>query len=260
MRTPLVIGNWKMHGSQATARTLAAVIAARAGEFPGVEIGVCPPFVMLPAVATVLAESSVGYGAQTVSEYPEGAYTGEISAAMLVELGCRYVLVGHSERRQWFAESPHQITAKLAQARAAGLWPVLCVGETLAERQSGATTEVIAAQLAPLCARADAAELLAGSVLAYEPVWAIGTGETASPAEAQAVHVQIREILSGIQPNLASQVRVLYGGSVKPGNAAELFAMPDIDGGLIGGAALNAEDFCAILAAAAARGGNRARR
>ncbi len=241
-----------MHGSQASARMLAGVIAARAAEFPAVEIGVCPPFVMLPAVATVLAGSAVGYGAQTVSEYTYGAYTGEVSVAMLVELGCRYVLVGHSERRQLFAESPHQVTAKLAQARAAGLLPVLCVGETLAERQAGGTAEVIAAQLAPVCALSDAAELLAGSVLAYEPVWAIGTGETAAPAQAQAVHAQIREILAGIQPALGRRVRVLYGGSVKPGNAAELFAMPDIDGGLIGGAALNAEDFCAIIAAAAA--------
>lgn len=241
-----------MHGDQVSARALAGAIAARGCEFPTVDIGVCPPFVMLPVVASVLTGSQIGYGAQTVSEHAEGAYTGEVSAAMLVDLGCRYVLVGHSERRRWYAESSLQITAKAAQAHALGLTPVLCVGETLEERKSGATAQVIAAQLAPVCAAADAARLLAGSVIAYEPVWAIGTGETATPTQAQAVHLQIRRILAHIHETLATQVRVLYGGSVKPGNAAELFAMPDIDGGLIGGAALEAEAFCAIIAAAAA--------
>ena len=239
-----------MHGTQGSARALAGARAARGDEFPSVEIGVCPPFVLLPVVSEVLFGSPIGYGAQTVSEHADGAYTGETSAAMLVDLGCRYVLVGHSERRQWFDESSAEVTAKLAHAYAAGLTPVLCIGETLAERNAGATAQVIAAQLAPVCARIDAAQLLAGSVIAYEPIWAIGTGETATPAQAQAVHGQIRQILAGLQPTLALQVRVLYGGSVKPTNAAELFAMPDIDGGLIGGAALNAEDFCAIVAAA----------
>ena len=239
-----------MHGTQGSARALAGAIAARAGEFPSVEIGICPPFVLLPVVAEVLVGSPIGYGAQTVSEHAEGAFTGETSAAMLVDLGCRYVLVGHSERRQWFGESSALVIAKLAHAHAVGLTPVLCIGETLAERNAGGTAQVIAAQLAPVCVRADAAQLLAGSVIAYEPIWAIGTGETATPAQAQAVHGQIRQILAGLQSTLALQVRVLYGGSVKPANAAELFAMPDIDGGLIGGAALNAEDFCAIIAAA----------
>ena len=241
MRKKLVAGNWKMHGSQATARSLAVAIAARASEFPGVEIGVCPPFVMLPAVATVLAGSEIGFGAQTVSEYAEGAYTGEVSAAMLVELGCRYVLVGHSERRQLFAESSHQITAKLAQARAAGLRPVLCVGETLAERQSAATARVIAAQLAPLCARTDAAELLLGSVLAYEPVWAIGTGETCEAAEANRVIGIIRDQLTN------PDVTIQYGGSVKPSNINEIMAQPHIDGVLVGGASLAAADFAGIV-------------
>lgn len=253
MRRPLVLGNWKMHGTQSFAKALAGAIDAAAGAYPGVDIGVCPPFVMLPVVAKALEGSAVRHGAQTVSEFADGAYTGEISASMLLDLGCRYVLVGHSERRQLFGETTLQVTAKMACAQAAGLVPVLCIGETLAERRAGSTEQVIADQLAPVCARSDAAQLLAGSVIAYEPVWAIGTGETATPAQAQAVHARIRAILAGVHASLAAQVRVLYGGSVKPGNAVDLFAMPDIDGGLIGGAALKAEDFCAIVAAAAAR-------
>lgn len=252
MRTPLVLGNWKMHGSQAFAKALAGAIDAAAANWPAVEIGVCPPFVMLPVVARTLDGSRVRYGAQTVSEHVEGAFTGEVSAGMLVDLGCRYALVGHSERRQLFGETSVTVSAKMVAAHAAGLTPVLCVGETLDERRSGVTEQVIAAQLAPVCAQPAAATLLAASVIAYEPVWAIGTGETATPAQAQAVHAYIRTLLARVDAALPGQVRVLYGGSVKPGNAAELFAMPDIDGGLIGGAALKAEDFCAIIAAAAA--------
>lgn len=252
MRTPLVLGNWKMHGSQTFARALAMAVRARAEESPGIDLGVCPPYVMLPIVAKALDGSRVALGAQNVSEFSEGAYTGEISAGMLKDLGCTYVLVGHSERRQFFAETPGQVVQKLMAARAAGLVPVLCVGETLAQRQAGATGGVIESQLQPLLDHADLGGLLVGTVIAYEPVWAIGTGETASPDQAQAVHGNIRELLAARAPGAASSLRILYGGSVKPGNAAELFAMPDIDGGLIGGAALKADDFCAIAETAAA--------
>ncbi len=252
MRTPLVLGNWKMHGSQAFARGLAESVRARSGEFPGVRLGVCPPYVMLPIIAKALDGSSVAYGAQNVSEFAEGAYTGEISAGMLKELGCSYALVGHSERRQLFAETSDQVVQKLVAAYGAGLIPVLCVGETLAERQAEATGRVIEAQLQPLLSHPEADRLLAALIIAYEPVWAIGTGQTASPEQAQEVHGDIRRLIRARAPVAADELLILYGGSVKPGNAVELFAMPDIDGGLIGGAALKAEDFCAIAAAAAA--------
>lgn len=251
MRKPLVLGNWKMHGSQAFALALAEGVRARSEDLAGVEVGLCPPFVALPVVARALAGSKVAHGAQNVSEYSEGAYTGEISAAMLADLECTYVLVGHSERRQLFAEQAGQVVDKLVRAHAAGLTPVLCVGETLAERQAGTTDAVIAAQLRPLLERPDAAPLLARTVIAYEPVWAIGTGVTASPEQAQAVHAALRRQLAAVAAEAAAAMRLLYGGSVKADNAAALFAMPDIDGGLIGGAALKVEDFCAIAAAAA---------
>jgi triosephosphate isomerase len=255
MRTPLVIGNWKMHGTQAMARALASAVAARAVESGGVEHVLCPPFVLLPVTARTLDGSAVRLGAQNVSEYADGAHTGEVSASMLTDLGCRYVLVGHSERRQAGGETSAQVVAKLARAVAAGLTPVLCVGETLAERQAGRTAQAVTLQLAPLCEHVDAASLLGAIAIAYEPVWAIGTGETASPTQAQAVHASIRGMLAGVNGALAARTRLLYGGSVKPENAAELFAMPDIDGGLIGGASLQAEDFCAIVRAAAPQSG-----
>jgi len=251
MRTPLVLGNWKMHGTRAFARDLAAGVSAGARAASGVDVGLCPPFVFLTDVADVLAGSAVALGAQNASEFKEGAYTGEVSAGMLQALGCRYVLVGHSERRQFFAETPEQVVAKLLAVVDSGMIPVLCVGETLAERQAGATPRVIDAQLAPLFERTDAADYLAKAVIAYEPVWAIGTGETATPAQAQAVHARIRKRVGDLDATLGNRVRILYGGSVKPGNATELFGEADIDGGLIGGAALKAEDFCAIVAAAA---------
>lgn len=251
MRTPLVLGNWKMHGNRAFARALAGDVCADVQGMGQVEVGLCPPFVFLTDVAAVVGESPVGLGAQNASEFRDGAYTGEISCGMLQALGCRYVLVGHSERRQLFAETPAQVIAKLVAVVDAGMIPVLCVGETLTERQSGATPHVIDAQLAPLFARADAAHYLQTAVIAYEPVWAIGTGETATPAQAQAVHAQIRQRVCALDEGLGQRMRILYGGSVKPGNAGELFGEADIDGGLIGGAALKAEDFCAIVAAAA---------
>ena len=254
MRQPLVVGNWKMHGTRDFARGLVVEIVRRLAEFPRVEVSVCPPFVWLPTVAEAAAGSRLTVGAQTLSEHAQGAYTGEISAAMLIECGGRQVIVGHSERRQLNGESSAMVAAKAVQARASGLTPIICVGETLAERQSESTERVIAEQLAPILAAPQAATLLAGCVIAYEPVWAIGTGETASPAQAQAVHAFIRRQVAAVDPALAAQLRILYGGSVKPANADELFAKADIDGGLIGGASLQADDFCAICRAAELHG------
>lgn len=233
-----------MHGSVAFARELAGAIAARAGDYPDVEIAVCPPHVLLSAVADVLADSTVALGAQNVSEFTEGAYTGETSPAMLTEFGCRFVLVGHSERRKLFGETSAVVAAKAQTALAAGLTPVICVGEQLEDRKADTTNAVIAAQLEPI----DTA-VLGKCVVAYEPVWAIGTGETASPEQAQAVHAFIRELIATRDPAAAGALRILYGGSVKPDNAAELFQMADVDGGLIGGAALKAPDFLHICGA-----------
>lgn len=249
MRTPLVVGNWKMHGSRAMARELCDGIKAALAGFAGVDVGVCPPYVLLPEVATILRGSPIAWGAQDVSEQASGAYTGEVSAAMLKEFDASLVIVGHSERRAMYGDTDGLTVLKLRQAQAAGLLPILCVGETLAERQAGQTEAVVARQLDALLGADDAGQLLQHSVIAYEPVWAIGTGETATPAQAQAVHAFIRARIGAA----AARTRVLYGGSVKPGNAAELFGMPDIDGGLIGGAALKSEDFVAICSAARGR-------
>lgn len=248
MRKKLVAGNWKMNGArEGNAALLASLLGGLAGCH--CEIAVCPPFPYLSQVASLLADSGVALGAQTLSEHAVGAYTGEVSGAMLAEFGCRYVLVGHSERRTLFAEGDVQIAAKFAAAQAAGLVPVLCVGETLAQRESGETFSVVAAQLAAVLDRVGV-KALASAVVAYEPVWAIGTGLTATPAQAQEVHAAIRAQVAGLDCGVASGLRILYGGSVKAQNAAELFGQADIDGGLIGGAALVAEDFLAICRAA----------
>ncbi|HEX4926935.1 MAG TPA: triose-phosphate isomerase [Burkholderiales bacterium] len=241
-RMRLVAGNWKMHGSRAANRALLDSILD--GVVKGVECAVCVPFPYLQQVAEQLAGSALAWGAQNVSEHAQGAYTGEVSAAMLLEFGCRYVIVGHSERRQLYGESHAQVAAKFAAAARVGLTPILCVGETLEEREAGRTEEVVARQLEAVLGKASFGK----AVLAYEPVWAIGTGRNATPEEAQAVHAFLRK---GIPP----ENRILYGGSVKPQNAAAIFAMPDVDGGLIGGASLVAGDFIAILKAAQAAGG-----
>ena len=238
-RTRLVAGNWKMHGSRESISGLLDAITAGAHS-AGVECAVCPPYPYLPQVAERLSGTPIAWGAQNVSEHAQGAYTGEVAAAMLAELGCRYAIVGHSERRQLYGETDAQVAAKFAAARKAGLTPILCVGETLAERDAGRTTEVVARQLGVV--------QFAGGVLAYEPVWAIGTGRNATPEQAQEVHGFMRERLP---PALRDSTPILYGGSVKPQNAAAIFAMPDVDGGLIGGASLVAADFLAILRAAA---------
>ena len=230
-----------MHGDLAMAKELVAGIANGAQKFGDVDIAVCPPFTLLAAVAGELGEGRVTYGGQNVSEFEKGAYTGEVSAAMLAEMGCQYVIVGHSERRHGMGETAAQVAAKARAALGANLVPIVCVGELLEARKNNETESVIGAQL-------DTFEIadLARCVIAYEPVWAIGTGESASPEQAQAVHAYIRERVGAA----AQSIKILYGGSVKPDNAAELFAMPDVDGGLIGGASLNADDFLKICAAA----------
>jgi triosephosphate isomerase (TIM) len=231
-RVRLVAGNWKMHGSRAS---IAALLDALVEGNPTSACAVCVPFPYLAQVAARLRDTRIVWGAQNVSEHAQGAYTGEVSAAMLTEFGCRYVIVGHSERRQLYRETDAQVAAKFAAVRSAGMTPILCVGETLAEREAGNTEAVVARQLS--------AVRFADAVLAYEPVWAIGTGRNATPEQAQAVHAFLRQ-------RVPAETRILYGGSVKPQNAAEIFAMPDVDGGLIGGASLVAKDFLDIVKAA----------
>jgi triosephosphate isomerase len=247
-RRKFVAGNWKMHGSLAGNLTL--LHAVRAGvEKLGAEVAVCVPYPYLAQAQAVLAGSNVGWGAQDVSEHGQGAYTGEVSAAMLNDFGCRYAIVGHSERRSYYGDTDAVVAEKTAAALAAGLVPIVCVGETLAEREGNVTAQVVTRQLDAVIARIGAAGL-AKCVVAYEPVWAIGTGKTASPAQAQDVHALIRARIAQEDAQVAAKLQILYGGSVKPGNAKELFSQPDIDGGLIGGAALVAADFVAICAAA----------
>ena len=245
MRKPLVIGNWKMHGSRAAnAELLAGLLAAR--PFLA-DVAVCVPAVYLSETAATLASSELRWGAQDVSAHEHGAYTGEISAAMLAECGCRYTLVGHSERRALHGESDTLVALKAQAALARGVTPVVCVGETLAERDAGQTDAVVKRQLSAVIHQLThcAAEM----VVAYEPVWAIGTGRTATPEQAQAVHAVLRAQWHAATGH-GDTMKILYGGSVKPDNAASLFSQPDIDGGLIGGASLKAADFVAICRAA----------
>lgn len=248
MRKKLVAGNWKMHGGLQQNAVLLDRIKTAAPSLR-CDVAVCVPFPYLGQTQSLLAGSSIAWGAQTLSEHAVGAFTGEVSAAMLGEFACRYVLVGHSERRSLYGESDAQVAAKFVAAQRGGLVPVLCVGESLAEREAGRTMEVVARQLSAVIDLAGVASL-ASAVVAYEPVWAIGTGVTASPAQAQEVHAAIRAQVAALDPGLADGLRILYGGSVKPQNALELFSQIDIDGGLIGGAALVADDFLAICLAA----------
>lgn len=247
MGTKLVIGNWKSNGRHLANEVLLGALLSRPVE--GVAVAVCPPLAYLDSAARVLSGSSIQLGAQNLSEYADGAYTGEVSAGMLVDCGCRFVIVGHSERRALFAETDEVVARKAAAALSAKLVPVVCVGETLAEREAGEVHAVIGRQLDALLTSLDAAGL-ARVVLAYEPVWAIGTGRSAAPADVQAVLSFVREWLARHVQD-AGRVPILYGGSVKPATAAELFALPDCDGGLIGGAALVHADFLAICEAAA---------
>ena len=249
MRQKLVVGNWKMVGSMAANLTLLTCIKQAAPAL-ACEIAVCVPFPYLAQARSVLAGSRVGWGAQNVSKQPQGAHTGEVAADMLIEFGCRYAIVGHSERRALYDETDDKAARKFAAAARAGITPILCIGETLEERERGVTAEVVSRQLHAVLAQVGVAAF-AAAVVAYEPVWAIGTGKTATPAQAQEVHALIRARVAVGSAEVGAGLRILYGGSVKPGNSRELFAMPDIDGGLIGGASLVAEDFLAICAAAA---------
>ncbi|MBJ7309560.1 triose-phosphate isomerase [Rugamonas sp. CCM 8940] len=249
MRRKLVIGNWKMNGNRAANSALLSGIAAGLTS-TGADCAVCAPAPYLAQCQAELAGTSIGWGAQDLSAHAGGAYTGEVAAGMLVDFGCRYVLVGHSERRAYHHESSALVAQKTVAALAAGLTPVLCIGETLEEREAGRTAAVVGEQLGAVLAAIAVADL-ARLVLAYEPVWAIGTGRTATPQMAQDVHQLLRAQLAGVDPVAAAGVQILYGGSMKPDNAKELMAQADIDGGLIGGAALKAADFLAIISAAA---------
>jgi triosephosphate isomerase len=250
MREILVAGNWKMNGSTEANEALVSAIVAGVPHGSGFHLLVCPPFPYLAAVAAQTAGSPVKVGAQNVSEHDSGAFTGEVSSGMLADIGCDYVIVGHSERRALYGESSFQVATKFQAAQAAGIKPILCVGETLEEREDGATERVVDFQLSAVL-DAVGIEAFASAVVAYEPVWAIGTGKTATPEQAQDVHKHIRAQLAAQDEEIAAGVQVLYGGSMKGENAAGLLAMPDIDGGLIGGASLKADDFLAIAEAAA---------
>lgn len=245
MRRILVAGNWKLNGDSQSVVSLASGVVQGARELTRVDIAVCPPYVYLPVVQARLNGSPVMLGAQDVSEQDAGAFTGEVSAPMLKDCGCHCVIVGHSERRSLFGEQDQDTARKFAAARRQGLTPILCLGETLDEREQGVTESVVARQLDAVIALEGVAAL-ADAVVAYEPVWAIGTGKTASPQQAQDVHAFIRRRIAQQDGSVAAKTRILYGGSVKSTNAAELFAMADIDGGLIGGAALDAQEFLAI--------------
>jgi len=245
MRRPLVAGNWKLNGSRAENTRLITGMMAQLDNEPACEVVVCPPFVYLDQVGGMLVDSCIELGAQNLSAEASGAYTGEVSAAMLSDAGCRYVIIGHSERRALYGETDELIALKFLAAHGAGLSPILCVGESLQERQEGVTKAVISRQINAVLDQIDI-QMLASGLVAYEPVWAIGTGQTASVEQAQEVHAHIRSIVSTHDAKIAGELRILYGGSVKGSNAGDLFAMEDIDGGLIGGASLDPVDFAAI--------------
>lgn len=249
MRKPLVAGNWKMNGTAESGKALVEGIKAGLGDVTS-EVAICPPFVYSIQVRDLVAGSAVALGAQDVSQHGNGAYTGEISSSMLTDIGCEYVILGHSERRAYYGENDELVAEKVVAAHKAGLKPILCVGELLEERESGETETVVARQLDVLLDSAEGMAALENAVIAYEPVWAIGTGKTATPEQAQDVHAFIRGRIASKDAALAERIRILYGGSVKGGNAAELFAKADIDGGLIGGASLDAGEFLTICRAA----------
>lgn len=242
---PLIVGNWKMHGTRSSVAALADRIAVARSVDDGVSVAVCAPFVFIPMLAEHLNGTTVRYGAQNVADQQVGAYTGEVSAAMLREFGCHYAIVGHSERRTLYGETSGLVAARLDRALDNGLTPIFCVGESLEQRERGETEQVLTEQFAPVLAMVGIAAFR-HAVIAYEPLWAIGTGRTATPELAQATHAFIRNHLARLDAGVARDVQLLYGGSVKPDNAAELFAQPDIDGGLIGGASLDADAFLAI--------------
>ncbi|QBQ53576.1 triose-phosphate isomerase [Nitrosococcus wardiae] len=249
MRKPLVVGNWKMNGLRATNRPL--LDSVREGVEAGVaaEVAVCPPFVYLADAASALQGSAVSWGAQNLSQHEAGAYTGEVAPSMLRDLGCRFVIVGHSERRTLYGETDSLVAEKVIAAQGAELTPILCVGESLEEREQDVTEQVVKRQLDAVLERIGVSAL-SKAVIAYEPIWAIGTGRTATPEQAQEVHGLIRSHVAAQSSSVAEELLILYGGSVKGNNATQLLSMPDIDGGLIGGASLNAEEFLTICQAA----------
>ena len=249
MRQPLVAGNWKMNGSLDSITALVEGLKAGMGSVTTAEMAVCPPFVYIPTVASLIGDASISLGAQDVNDQEAGAHTGEVAPGMLTDVGCKYAIVGHSERRSIYGESDAFTASKFAAARKAGLVPILCVGELLEEREQGITEQVVSRQLDAVI-DLEGIGALADAVIAYEPVWAIGTGKTATPDQAQDVHAYIRGKLAALDSAVADKVQILYGGSMNAGNAAELLAMADIDGGLIGGASLKPADFLAIGAAA----------
>jgi triosephosphate isomerase (TIM) len=251
MRRPMVAGNWKMHGTRAANKALIEELQQRVSEDWKIDVAVCPPFVYLADVMRLLEGDLISVGAQNVCAEGPGAFTGEVAAAMLADIGCGFVIVGHSERRRLYGEDDALVARKFSAVQAAGMIPILCVGETLEERDANQTDAVVARQLDAVL-RMSGVQALGKAVLAYEPVWAIGTGRNATPAQAQAVHQFLRGRIASQDAKIAGQLRILYGGSVKAANAAELFANADVDGGLIGGASLSADEFEKICAAAGA--------
>ena len=249
MRKPLVAGNWKMHGSRVDNAALVRGLLDALKAESIAEVLLCPPHVYLWETARLIKDSDIQLGAQNVCAETQGAFTGEVSAAMLRDVGCQYVLVGHSERRQIYGETDTLVARKFVAAQSQKLRPVLCVGETLEEREGGRTADVVTRQIDAVLAVSGVAAL-ATAVIAYEPVWAIGTGRNASPEQAQEVHGMVRGKVAALDATIGASVRILYGGSVKASNARDLFSMPDIDGGLVGGASLKAEEFARICAAA----------
>jgi triosephosphate isomerase len=252
MRRQLVAGNWKMHGSRTSTQALLAELEMSLKPDWQIDIAVFPPYVYLTDAVRLLEGSRIAVGAQDVCAESAGAFTGQVCASMLKDVGCTYVIVGHSERRRWYHEDDALVARKFAAVSDAGLTPVLCVGESLEEREANHTERVISRQLDAVIAM-HGVGAFSRAILAYEPVWAIGTGRTASPAQAQEVHAFLRGRIHAQDAKIAGHLRILYGGSVKGGNAAELFAMPDVDGGLVGGASLSADEFQQICAAAAVR-------
>lgn len=244
MRRSLVVGNWKMNGTGASAVSLAQGIIAGLGD-NNADIAVCVPYVYIPSISEVVKNSPLALGSQNIADKASGAYTGEISASMLKEFNCQYAIVGHSERRSYYGDTDASVAARFMQAQTQGIIPILCIGETLEEREQDKTFEVVDTQLDAVIAAAGI-EAFNNAVIAYEPVWAIGTGKTATDEQAQDVHQHIRQYIAAKDANIAEKIQILYGGSAKPDNAAGLFAMPDIDGGLIGGASLDADSFLKI--------------
>jgi triosephosphate isomerase len=245
MRRTLIAGNWKMNGSLESITELMNGIRAGLGDVTNADMAVCPPAVYLMKVRGLIDDANIGLGSQNVCDQEKGAYTGELAASMLKEAGCEYAIIGHSERRSLYGESDELVAARFAMAAQSGLTPILCIGETLEERESGVTEDVVSRQLDAVI-DSQGIDAIGSCVIAYEPVWAIGTGKTATPEQAQAVHAYIRGKLAALSQSVADKVQILYGGSMNAGNAADLLSQADIDGGLIGGASLKAEDFLAI--------------